>query len=69
MPKKITLLLLLSLSLFSFSQEKVTLSGTISDIKNKIQYLESSFVYQWYLQEDENIKNKIALNYIKNSIF
>ncbi|MFN7675605.1 TonB-dependent receptor [Flavobacterium sp.] len=35
MPKKITLLLLLLLSLFSFSQEKVTLSGTISDIKNK----------------------------------
>ncbi|MGL2963320.1 TonB-dependent receptor [Flavobacterium sp. RSB2_4_14] len=34
MPKKITLLLFLLLSLYSFSQEKVTLSGTISDIKN-----------------------------------
>jgi CarboxypepD_reg-like domain/TonB dependent receptor/TonB-dependent Receptor Plug Domain len=34
MPKKITLLLFLFLSLYSFSQEKITLSGTISDIKN-----------------------------------
>jgi hypothetical protein len=49
--------------------DRENLKKEISDIKNKIQYLESSFVYQWYLQEDENIKNKIALNYIKNSIF
>jgi hypothetical protein len=34
MPKKILFILFLFLSLYSFSQEKVTLSGTIADIKN-----------------------------------
>jgi hypothetical protein len=68
---KIDILLLcdrLGLSYEVTDEEREILGTEIRDIRNKILYLESSYVYQWKLTEDESLKNKVALNYIKNLI-
>lgn len=49
-------------------EEKELLKMEISDLKNKIIMLESTYPYQWSLKKDDNDKNAIALNYIKKLI-
>jgi len=58
----------LGLSYEISEEEREMLKNEIIDLRNKINYLESSYVYQWKLTDDENLKNKVALNYIKNLI-
>jgi hypothetical protein len=58
----------LGLSYEITDEDKENLRSEISEIRKKIDYLESSYVYQWKLTDDENLKNKVALNYIKNLI-
>ena len=58
----------LGLSYEITDEDKENLRKEILEIRNKIDYLESSYAYQWKLTEDENQKNKVALNYIKNLI-
>lgn len=54
---------------FEVSQEdKNLLKKEILDLKNKILLLEASYPYQWAIVEDENIKNDIALKYIRKTI-
>jgi hypothetical protein len=68
---KLDILLLcdrLGLSYEVTDEEREMLKNEILDFKNKINYLESSYVYQWKLTDDENMKNKVALTYIKNLI-
>lgn len=50
------------------SEDKDLLKQEIQDLRNKISLLESSYSYQWANGEDENLKNKIAVNYIKTAI-
>lgn len=49
-------------------EEKESLKQEISDLRNRIVMLESTFPYQWAIKEDDDAKNMIALNYIKNVI-
>lgn len=49
-------------------EEKKLLISEISDLRNKILLIESTYPYQWAINNDENVKNSIALNYIRNSI-
>jgi hypothetical protein len=58
----------LGLSYEISEEEREMLKNEIIDLRNKINYLESSYVYQWKLTDDESLKNKVALNYIKNLI-
>lgn len=58
----------LGLSYEITEEDKENLRSEIAEIRKKIDYLESSYVYQWKLTDDENLKNKVALNYIKNLI-
>ena len=69
--KKIDILLLcdrLGLSYEVTDEEREMLKSEIIDFRKKINYLESSYVYQWKLTDEENLKNKVALTYIKNLI-
>ena len=58
----------LGLSYEITEEDRESLRIEITGIRKKIDYLESSYVYQWKLTDDENLKNKVALNYIKNLI-
>lgn len=49
-------------------EEKELLKSEISDLRNKIIMLESTYPYQWAIKEDDDAKNVIALNYIKKLI-
>ena len=40
----------------------------IDSIKNRINFLENTFTYQWYINEDVNIKNKLLLKFIENKL-
>lgn len=50
------------------SEDKDILRKEIQDLKNKISLLESSYSYQWANGQDENLKNRIAVSYIKSAI-
>ena len=50
------------------SEDKDLLKQEIQDLKNKISLLESSYSYQWANGQDENLKNRIAVSYIKSAI-
>jgi hypothetical protein len=41
------------------------ISSKISQLKNKIGFLESTFTWKWYKTEGEDEKNKILIDYIK----
>lgn len=49
-------------------EDKDLLKQEIQDLKNKISLLESSYSYQWVNGQDENLKNRIAVSYIKSAI-
>lgn len=49
-------------------EEKEKLKMEIQNLKSKISLLESSYSYQWSNNNDEGIKARITLNYIKTSI-
>jgi hypothetical protein len=49
-------------------EEKQMLRKEISDLRNKIIMLESTYPYQWAIKDDDDAKNMIALNYIKKLI-
>lgn len=49
-------------------EEKEMLKIEIEILKNKISLIESSYSYQWANVDNEGVKSKIALNFIKNSI-
>jgi hypothetical protein len=40
----------------------------INEYRNKINFLENTFTYQWYINEDINIKNKLLLKFIENKL-
>jgi len=46
----------------------ILISEQISSIKNKINFIESTFAWQWYNCEDEMLKSQILLNFIKLKI-
>ena len=46
----------------------VLISEQISNLKSKINFLESTFAWQWYNCEDEILKSQILLNFIKLKI-
>lgn len=46
----------------------VLISEQISNLKSKINFLESTFAWQWYNCEDEMLKSQILLNFIKLKI-
>ena len=46
----------------------ILISEQISSIKNKINFIESTFAWQWYNCEDEMFRNQILLNFIKLKI-
>ena len=50
------------------AEEKEKLKQEIQNIKNKISLLESSYSYQWANHNDDGIKARITLNYIKSSL-
>jgi hypothetical protein len=44
------------------------IKSKINEYKNKIDFLENTFTYQWYINEDVNIKNKLLLKFIENKL-
>jgi hypothetical protein len=46
----------------------ILISEQISSLKNKINFIESTFAWQWYNCEDEMLKSQILLNFIKLKI-
>ena len=46
----------------------ILISEQISNLKNKINFIESTFAWQWYNCEDEMLKSQILLNFIKLKI-
>jgi transcriptional regulator of heat shock response len=44
------------------------IQNQISDLKNKINFLECTFAWQWYNCEDEMLRSQIVLNFIKLKI-
>ena len=42
--------------------------NNINNIKEKIQFIESTTTWKWYYTEDEGLKNEIILNYIRSQI-
>jgi len=42
--------------------------NNINNIKQKIQFIESTTTWKWYYTEDEGLKNEIILNYIRSQI-
>ena len=46
----------------------ILISEQISSLKNKINFIESTFAWQWYNCEDEVLKSQILLNFIKLKI-
>jgi len=48
--------------------EKQDLKKEITSLRNQIFLLESSYSYQWYSVEEDILKSKITLDYIRNSI-
>ena len=42
--------------------------NNIENIKNKINFIESTTTWKWYYTEDDNLKNEIILNYIRSQI-
>jgi hypothetical protein len=46
----------------------VLINEQISNLKNKINFIESTFAWQWYNCEDEMFRNQILLNFIKLKI-
>lgn len=44
------------------------IQNQISDLKNKINFLECTFAWQWYNCEDEMMRSQIVLNFIKLKI-
>ena len=48
--------------------DNVEIQKRIDDIKNRINFLESTFTYQWIIIEDEKQKNEMMFNFIKMRI-
>ncbi len=46
----------------------ILINEQILNLKNKINFLESTFAWQWYNCEDEMLRNQILLNFIKLKI-
>lgn len=46
----------------------IEIKSKINEYKNKIDFLENTFTYQWYINEDVNIKNKLLLKFIENKL-
>ena len=46
----------------------ILISEQISSLKNKINFIESTFAWQWYNCEDEMLKSQILINFIKLKI-
>lgn len=44
------------------------IKSKINEYRNKINFLENTFTYQWYINEDVNIKNKLLLKFIENKL-
>jgi hypothetical protein len=42
--------------------------NNINNIKQKIQFIESTTTWKWYYTEDDGLKNEIILNYIRTQI-
>lgn len=42
--------------------------NNIENIKQKINFIESTTTWKWYYTDDDNIKNEIILNYIRSQI-
>jgi hypothetical protein len=42
--------------------------NNIENIKQKINFIESTTTWKWYYTEDNNLKNEIILNYIRSQI-
>lgn len=42
--------------------------NNINNIKQKIQFIESTTTWKWYNTEDDGLKNEIILNYIRSQI-
>lgn len=40
----------------------------ISNIRNKVSFLETTYTWQWYINNDENMRDEIILSYIKSRI-
>ena len=49
-------------------EDVILISEQISNLRNKINFLESTFAWQWYNCEDEMLKSQILLNFIKLKI-
>ena len=44
------------------------IKDNIENIKQKINFIESTNTWKWYYTEDDNLKNEIILNYIRSQI-
>lgn len=40
----------------------------ISNIKNRVSFLETTYTWQWYINEDDKMRDEIILSYIKSRI-
>lgn len=49
-------------------EEKELIIGKISEIKKKIDFIETTFIWEWKKSNDDEDKNKIILSYIKGKI-
>jgi hypothetical protein len=49
-------------------EEFEILKSQINILKERILFLESTFTWKWYTTENDNVKDKIILDYIKSKI-
>lgn len=49
-------------------EDVILINEQISGLKDKINFLESTFAWQWYNCEDEMLKSQILVNFIKLKI-
>lgn len=40
----------------------------ISNIRNRVSFLETTYTWQWYINEDDKMRDEIILSYIKSRI-
>ena len=49
-------------------EEGNLLKGQLSGMKERISFMESTFAWKWYHEENEQIRKKMLLDYIKSKI-
>lgn len=49
-------------------EETALIKDEISNIKSRVSFLETTYTWQWYINNDEKMRDEIILSYIKSRI-